>query len=406
MSKFIFFQPDYVEKFKCDGKRCGADCCRRWIIYIDQETYDSYAQIEKSKGEITNNFRYDDKEKKFVVNMDDKNSCPFLTAENLCGIQKNYGEKFLSQVCQTFPRHIIKLGDICQFSLSLACPIAAELILKPAASMDFELVEKSYSDDLKIGVRQTEFDDSSAPQIFEIQTTAISILQERNLTIDQRLAVLGIFLDGLEEILKSENSQRFIDLIETFKSEKFITETALNLLSDVTFKPKNFIRLMLSGILENLYKEESTVEKFEVDAFDAINKILKLQPDSSGTISISAAAENLIALTNQREKFCERFATLLENYLVNEFFQNFYPYRLKKSIRHNYALFVATYKLTKIFLFALAQNFPNFGEDKIIKYISKMARNIDHNAQYIDKISEELEGNDDTFKIISTFLQI
>ncbi|MBQ7629725.1 MAG: flagellin lysine-N-methylase [Selenomonadaceae bacterium] len=406
MSKFIFFQPDYVKNFKCDGKRCGADCCRRWIIYIDQETYDTYAKIEQPKGAITNNFRYDDKEKKFVVNLDEKNSCPFLTAENLCGIQKNYGEKFLSCVCQTFPRQIIELGDIFECSLSLACPIAAELALNPASSMDFALIEKSYSDDLKVGVRQTEFGDSSAPQIFEIQTTAISILQERNLTPDQRLAVLGLFLDGLEEIINSKNFPQFIDLIKTFTSKKFITETALNLLSDVTFKPKDFIRLMFVGVLENLYKETSTVDKFEALAFDAINKIFKLQPNSDGTISISAAAENLAVLTNRHEKFCERFAILLENYLVNEFFINFYPWHVKKSIRHNYALFVATYKLTENFLFALEQNFPDFGENEIIKYISKMARNIDHTAPYLEKISHELEDKENIFKVISTLLQI
>ena len=403
MPKFIFFQPEYVKNFKCDGIKCGAQCCRKWIVYVDKATYDSYVQIEKFKGEITDKLIYDDKEK-YVVQLDDKKDCPFLTAENLCAIQKNYGEKFLSTVCQTFPRHIIKLDDICECSLSLACPIAAESALKPSASMNFEFVEKSFSDDSKIGAITTEFENFSAPQIFKIQTAAIFILQERTLTIDQRLAVLGIFLYGLEKIL-SQNSQEFDDLIETFSSEKFITGTALNILSDVPFNPKDFIRLMFCGIFEGLYSQ-NLFQDFELETFDDLNKILKLQPDSNGTISISAAAENFIALNNLREKFCEHYKTILENYLVNEFFKNFYSWTLKKSIHHNYALFVATYKLTEIFLFVLAQNFPSFDEDKIIKYISQMARNIDHTAEYIEKISAELEGKDDTLKIISTFLQI
>lgn len=404
MAKFIFFQPEYVKNFKCDGKLCGAQCCRKWIVYVDKATFDSYAQIEKFKGEITDKVKYVDEKKSYLIQFDEKFNCPFLTAENLCTIQKNYGEKFLSTVCQTFPRHIIKLDDICECSLSLACPVAAKLALKPAASMNFELIEKNYSDDLKIGVITTEFENFSAPQIFKIQTVAIFILQERTLTIDQRLAVLGIFLYGLEEIL-SENSQEFDDLIETFSSEKFITGTALNLVADVTFKPKDFIRLMFGGVFESLYSKD-LAKNFELEIFAALNKILKLQPDSDGTISISAAAENFIALNNLREKFLKRFSTILENYLVNEFFKNFYLWSLKKSIHHNYALFVATYKLNEIFLFALAQNFPSFDEDKIIKYISLMARNIDHTAEYLEKISAELEGKDDTLKIISTFLQI
>ena len=403
MSKFIFFQPEYVKNFKCDGKRCNADCCRRWLIYVDKETYDKYARIEKFKGEMTDKLKFVDKEK-YVVKLDENNSCPFLTEENLCVIQKNYGEKFLSTVCQTFPRHIIKLGDIYEFFLSLACPIAAEMVLKPAAPMDFEFIEKNFSDDLKIGVKEIEFDDSSAPQIFEIQTTAISILQERTLTVDQRLAVLGLFFYGLEEIL-SESSQGFADLIASFKSEKFVTETALNLLSDVTFKPKDFVRLMFGGIFESLYSKD-LAKNFELEIFAVLKKILKLQPDSDGKIAVSEIAKNFVALNIRREKFCKRFSTLLENYLVHEFFMNFYPWTIKKSIRHNYALFVAAYKLTEIFLFALTQTFHDFDEDKIINYISKMARNVDHNAEYIEKISAELEGKDETFKIISTFLQI
>ena len=166
---------------------------------------------------------------------------------------------------------------------------------------------------------------------------------------------------------------------------------------------------MFGGILENLYGKnlysKNLAQNLELEIIAALKRILKLQPDSDGKISVSETAKNFVAISNQREIFCKRFSTILENYLVNEFFIKVYPCGEKNSVQNNYAVFVATYKLTEIFMFALAQN-SSCDEDKIINYISMMARNVDHIKEFIDIISETLKGNDDTFKIISTFLQI
>ena len=56
---FIFFQPEYVSKFKCNGQLCNAKCCKNWIIDIDKITYKKYKSI-KPKSEavkITNNIK-------------------------------------------------------------------------------------------------------------------------------------------------------------------------------------------------------------------------------------------------------------------------------------------------------------------------------------------------------------
>ena len=43
---YLYLQPEYVSKFKCDGQSCEAHCCRGWRISIDKKTYKKYANIK------------------------------------------------------------------------------------------------------------------------------------------------------------------------------------------------------------------------------------------------------------------------------------------------------------------------------------------------------------------------
>ncbi|MBR3499350.1 MAG: hypothetical protein IKO05_10205 [Selenomonadaceae bacterium] len=105
MKKFLYFQPEYVSRFKCDGAKCNARCCKGWRIDIDAATYKKYSRIKpKSKAkEILSHFEFNsefnvyrvklkqnfevtelaDGQKMFSVNLDDKLSCPFLTEKKL-----------------------------------------------------------------------------------------------------------------------------------------------------------------------------------------------------------------------------------------------------------------------------------------------------------------------------------
>ena len=360
--KMIFFQPEYVKNFKCDGVKCGAQCCKGWIIDIDLETLDSYFEIESRAKELTSKIVYNEKRNVCVTKLYENSHCVFLDKDNLCTIQKKYGEKFLSMICQTFPRHIIKIADLYERSLNLTCPLVAEMALLPKSPMNFELVEENVSDDSKVGAQiPMHIDEKILPFISEIQMTAIFILQKRTLTIDQRLAILGIYFDSLEKIISSGDLEKLSDLTEIFTSKKFFIEKKL------AFKPKDFTQFFMNNVLENLYDEET------------VNKFL---------------------LTN-RANFIKKFSSILENYLVHEFFLDTYPFRVEGTIIHNYAIFIVLYKIVEIALFHSAQNVND-----MIKEIVKLSTGINHTPEYLQKISAELKTFDSVEKIITTFLQI
>lgn len=104
MKKFLYFQPEYVSRFKCDGNACLDNCCcRPWNIDIDARTYKKYSQVQPPEvaEEILSHIAYDkSKDIRFIY----ERPCPFLTEKNLCRLQLKYGEKFLSSTCTTYPR--------------------------------------------------------------------------------------------------------------------------------------------------------------------------------------------------------------------------------------------------------------------------------------------------------------
>ena len=64
--------------------------------------------------------------------------------------------------------------------------------------------------------------------IIDIQYAVISTLQERRLTIDQRLIVTGYFFSQLEEIINNNKLEEIVLLAQIYTSEDFIKVGARN----------------------------------------------------------------------------------------------------------------------------------------------------------------------------------
>ena len=125
-----------------------------------------------------------------------------------------------------------------------------------------------------------------------------------------------------------------------------------------------------------------------------------------------------MALNGTRKNFAKYFSGVFENYLVNEFIYNFYPWKHDgdHSIRKNFASFLAAYKIIETFTFSVtAFNFQQSDsvfagliagyKMNIVIMISNLAHLMDHNKAYTDTIEKNFEDNNDTLKIMSAFLQ-
>ena len=487
MKKFLYFQPEYVGKFKCDGSKCNARCCKGWNIDIDAATYKKYSRIKPKEiaKEITSRMKFnsesgvyvvtlaenledmiwqknsstfnpnmstvsnvtgvrgggfinccernwvidiDDavykkyrkikpKEKsqeilKHIVRDDDENSyiligrpCPFLTAENLCGIQLNYGEDFLSKTCVTYPRTTYQFGAFFERSLTLTCPVAAELVLFQQEPMKFGLVEvpeKIHSHHGKITIKKLSNDIDEAEHIREVQVAMISILQQRRFTLNQRLIVLGLFLDKLQELNSGVMDYDILtSLVETYKSEEFLLTEMLPLFPEFAFDEQKFVLFMIKFIghtLDYLHSEDS------IKFFVAFEKVLGIKLDGRYDMHMKELVDNFKKLSEARGNFSEKYSTFLENYMINELFINVYPWKFSnETLLKNFAIFIISYKIFELLLFAMVQSGLDSKED-LLEFVNWYMGRTAHCSQLYKRFLELLEGVDDIYLLMATLL--
>ena len=251
-------------------------------LACDEETREKYL----SSPDAEEIFQHVDESAQAFV-MQRSGACPFLDENFLCKLQLKHGEEFLTAICQSFPRVTYKLDEeIFSQSMTLTCPVAAILILLREEPIEFEFV-----DELK--ARQifdfTEKISLPAEKFLERQQGAIKILQRRDESINRRL----------------EN------LCEFF-GEKISVP--------VDFDEENHAAA-LAEIFGEMYDANLTIDKK--------NQLVE---------TYLANRKNIL---NQLR---ENFSTVLENYLVNEFFMRCYPSAFAGDEAFNCRVFVTTYR--------------------------------------------------------------
>ena len=357
---YVYLQPKYVKNFKCDEKKCPANCCsRNWKISVDNETYEKYLQLESSNHELTRHI-FSDGDELFIKQ--EGGACPFLNSEGLCSIQLEHGEENISQICRSYPRQLYKFGGIIERSLLLTCPLAAKLILNLNRHIEFETAQIDLPNWAQ---RQIFVNESNAPQkilpyAVEVQLTAISILQQRRLSIDARLIVLGFYLRQLEEIFTRGEVETILTLNKLYTAEEFFVGQVPLLLDSVKFQPKEFATLM-STLLEKI--RGGAAEKF----------LTQINFDVSAKI---------------RKKFLKKYSLMLENYLVNEFFGGVYPFKFDGTIQHNYAVFAVNFKILESLALSL---YAKNSERKIFEMIIELTVDLNHNENFLYAIIDAVK---------------
>ena len=398
--KYLYFQPEYVGKFKCDGAKCNARCCKDWAIAIDAATYEKYPP------EVTKHLKFNSELNAYVMTLNENKACPMLTENNLCRLQLEHGEDFLSVTCATYPRHTYNFGKFFERSLTLTCPVAAELILFQEKPMAFEFVEvpeKIHSNGGKIQIGKVLAGEDTVPLFLEMQIAMISILQARRFSIDQRLIILGLFLDKFQELISAQaDEQTLPDLIATYQSEEFLAKEMPPLLQNFSGDAENFLLIIMKFIGYALPKLRAGDKK---NFIGALEEVFELIPDKNGLVSIKKAIANYENFADARETFLEKYSTVLENYLVNELFINQYPCRFaNESITGNFAIFIIGYKIFELIMFAATQKGFTSKAD-LLDMVDWFTEKMDHSKDLHDKFFELLKGIDDIFLLMTCLLK-
>lgn len=214
--------PSYYDKFHCIAGRCEDTCCAGWEIDIDDDSYQYYMSVEGEFGErLRENIREYAPEDEDVYEshgfvLQENRRCPFLNEENLCDIYTALGEAALCDVCTNTPRNILEYGGERELAISASCAEAGRLIYGEKGITTF--VEKEIEDILD--VEETEEEKEFACYIRIARDEAIRILQNRELSVYQRIR---LFLSYAQEVQECLN-QNVVSKISEIVVEDFFHE--------------------------------------------------------------------------------------------------------------------------------------------------------------------------------------
>ena len=172
-----YIYPDYYHDFVCKAGQCEDTCCAGWAIEVDEASLDKYDKLSTSFG---NRLRGSiDYEKGTFLQCNHR--CAFLNDDNLCDMIVEAGEDYLCYTCRTFPRHMEEFEGRREWTLSLACPVVAKLLLNRQEKVTF-LSEERDEDEEEFEF----FDYFLDTKLQECKERFLSILTNRNQSTEKR----------------------------------------------------------------------------------------------------------------------------------------------------------------------------------------------------------------------------
>ena len=279
------------------------------------------------------------------------------------------------------------IDGLMERALSLACPVAAKLVLLEKSPMVFEKTELLV--DAPIPIREP-VQSEGLKHLPELQYAGISLLQDRRFSLDQRLVMLGFFMEQAQEL---ENMEQLGDLVRLYTSDA-IAEHAPGMFEAIHFQVEQYLKAMF-GLLDVLYGEQSDLHIWDWQ-LDYVTKMFGFREDSC-----EVSMDELVKAYEKfypaaKKAWMEKYGYILENYLVNEFFINIYPCRIEGSFTKNFGVFLLGYKLLEFLMVAMAADCGDaLQEDMVVGGIIGFVGRIDHSPNYLDcvvKVAMKWDG--------------
>lgn len=124
-----------LSQFQCLGDKCEDTCCQTWSMQVDEQTHALYAKEAPELLAVTEAAV----ETPWIMRKNPQTGFCVKLEGGLCGIHKDYGDKFLGDACHFYPRVTRSLGDATLMTATLSCPEIARLSLFADLSASGEL---------------------------------------------------------------------------------------------------------------------------------------------------------------------------------------------------------------------------------------------------------------------------
>ena len=207
-----YVKPHYYDDFKCIADKCPDTCCAGWQIVIDEDTLEKYGSLAEAVSVREGKKGTTDRDTsafaaRLFSSVDWQEGCfkqyhkrcAMLNEKNLCDLVIEKGEKWLCDTCNRYPRHIEEFDGVREMSLSLSCPVAAEMILTCQKPVHFIVEEDDREDPLEEEFE--EFDFLLFTQLEDARTVLFTIAQNRALSVDCRMRIIVRMAKEMQDCL-------------------------------------------------------------------------------------------------------------------------------------------------------------------------------------------------------------
>ena len=138
--------------------------------------------------------------------------CAFLNEEDLCDIQKELGENYLCDTCKMYPRHVEEYEGLREYSLSLSCPKAAEMILQNQKKVTFLEWETEEEEEFE------EFDFLMFTQLEDARNILYAVIQNRDISFEKREWLCAELAEAMQESIDKNQFFEIDALLEQYRN--------------------------------------------------------------------------------------------------------------------------------------------------------------------------------------------
>ncbi|MGG3887083.1 flagellin lysine-N-methylase [Brevibacillus panacihumi] len=321
--------PQYMDLFQCVGSSCEDTCCAGWIVPIDKATYKKYKSVKephlssKFKTAIKRNRSNPTDHHYASITLSGCKSCEILTEEGLCNIQLQLGEDYLSTTCATYPRVTNIINGSYEISASMSCPEAARLaLLNPEPMTFYEIAPKTrQKHSFQVQMNPSSFSCNQIQHHFwGLRIFSIETIQNRNYSITDRVLLLGLFYQNVQEFITNGTVSEIPNLIENYR-QLIQNDSLREALTQIPVEATAQIQLLKE--LVDLRIHIGTENKRYLAFFQSFLDGLSYN-DEDDIESISRRYQS--AYASYYQPFMDDHSYILENYLVNHIYKNTFPF--------------------------------------------------------------------------------
>ncbi|AWX58586.1 lysine-N-methylase [Brevibacillus brevis] len=387
MTKQIMLVPKYLEQFQCIGSSCEDTCCKGWSVPIDKSTYKKYKKVKdtqlakKLDAEITRNRSTPSDSHYASILLSGCQSCSMLSPEGLCEIQLKLGEDYLSTTCSAYPRVTNIINGSFEQSASMSCPEAARLaLLNPEPMEFFQVPSKSRE---KYSFQSQLNPDSLTPDhiqfyFWDLRIFSIELIQNRQYTITDRILMLGLFYQNVQETIDNGIISTIPQLIEDYRT-LVRTNTLRDALANIPIESTAQVQLLTELI--SLRIHIGTENQRYLDIFNTFLKGLSYE---DGYTLEQTNHNYQVAYNSYYRPFIANHSYILENYLVNYIYKYTFPFYGQYNVFENYVSLALQYSLIKMHLIGISGFYKeNLTVDHVITLIQSFSKTVEHNSRYL-----------------------